>query len=162
MDRTSTTGPSARERFYAFLLRTCANTAGTLLSSAERCRGRHGDTMKEKGLGSNQDGLEKIGEKKGGRITNGRTFMRGSLGAARVRTGAAVFFCSEPHSGCSLTDQIRGRCSNGQWLTPCGGGGGGSWTGSADSRRMYGRLCMGRRGHNYHNYIGHNYIRHNC
>merc|ERR1719240_358629 len=30
----------------------------------------------------------------------------------------------------TLVDNIRGRCSNGSWLTSCGGGGGGSWTGS--------------------------------
>jgi len=37
----------------------------------------------------------------------------------------------------TLVDNIRGRCSNGSWLTSCGGGGGGSWTGKADTRRIY-------------------------
>lgn len=37
----------------------------------------------------------------------------------------------------TLVDNIRGRCSNGSWLTSCGGGGGGSWTGKADTRRIF-------------------------
>jgi len=37
----------------------------------------------------------------------------------------------------TLVDNIRGRCSNGSWLTSCGGGGGGSWTGSANAQKIY-------------------------
>ena len=35
-----------------------------------------------------------------------------------------------------MVDQIRGRCSDGQWLSKCGGNGGGQWSGSADTRKI--------------------------
>ena len=43
----------------------------------------------------------------------------------------------DPRSGWRLVDQIRGRCNDGQWLLPCGGHGGGSWSGSANTQKMY-------------------------
>lgn len=41
----------------------------------------------------------------------------------RIRSGA-------------LVDNIRGRCSDGKWLKPCGGGGGGVWQGGLNRERI--------------------------
>merc|ERR1712216_1093522 len=36
----------------------------------------------------------------------------------------------------SMVDKIRGRCNDGSWLRTCGGNGGGSWSGAANTQKI--------------------------